>query len=1384
MPDSRTGSAPSLFQNTRPYFVTERANPFVGFRPFDAADAPLFFGRREQTIALVDRLGRTRLLPVVGSRSSGTSSLVLAGLIPTLHAAAAALGRVAWVTVVTRPGDAPFHNLAQALLETAGVGRDAPARPIPREAVQQFAARLRGEGMAAVREWYAARATTGAGRSVPVLLVVDQFHELFAIQRSPRLPPDDGDIELAMQQHLAAERSARDAECAAYVALLQSLARDPSLPGHVVLTMHTDTLADCERYDGLAESVNAHAYLVPRLSPAQLREAIEQPVLRLGGSVAPALVQHLLAYAAARSTDPDREALPLLQHLLLRLWERWWMKHPAADRAPLLDEALLEEIGGVANALALDVERVVGGYDRDMVSRVFKRLTQFAANGRRAPRAARWLELRAVVAARTPEAQARLVALLDALTHPDTHLLRRVDDGQPDNPRYLLATDCLTKHWLALRTWMDEERALGEWYYALADRASRHARGADVELLTRPAWQLAQQRLSGPASEAWVTGRYDDSAAPRRLIHHFVQSSRDARTRRNVTRVAVAALLVAALVAVQIKVGLSDRTVRTQQLESVLSTGLQRFALADPTYGQLLAGFLGVELSEDSLRAFVHRLEERPAALLEVPQVSAVAILDSAHVVTAFLSGDVTVASLQAPQRAVGVVPRAANAPAVEFVQIARNGALLLIDTTGTLEAYTLRAPSGTAVRTTRQPLRSRVLHVARSADSSTIGMHTSDGRLLLWHADTPTRVDVLVDASPVTAFAFSPRDGDRLAYATGGENASVEVVTSLTGAPQASSQASPQFTRVAGVSPRVVQQLALAADGRIVAIAGDDLLELRSPAGSRVVTGFHGTTLAAVNDSAATVVAGTMDGYVALLRAGQASPPTRITEHADYVSAIEVDDDGFALSTSADQAMRYTALADPGEQYALDGHRGVVRAGRTASGFGLLATIDDDNRLRVWQPAPWRSRYLLNATRSSSPSWFISRFGDRLVTTQRDSLMVEQSERAPSGRVRAVAPLPTPTARVLALSPLGTTAILGGEDGRRWWWHERAGAETAPVTAADSLTTLRPFFGALGVDFSSDGALLMAVHADSTVSVLDGNSGTLRTASAWATVRVPTAPRLDSVGAQVAYVDSAGVQVRAVATARLVRRFPRRVNANTVSHALFPSGKRVWWVDDDGRVFVRELAAARDTLPTRAAFTGAPRTTVTSFATRRDEYVFAYVTDRGGLFLLEVLPTSLRQVALPMRLASKDAVRHVAFDSSGLRLVATTEFGSVHLWELWWDTTSEMMRARPVLQREHAPRVRRSSVVQLAASVFSEDGTRLHSFMALPDELSRQRTWDLDANLIRARADRWKTRCVDFFALFREASREFDRDTGSCVFNPSPAKRTPPPPPPRTAAR
>ena len=95
----------------------EAINPFVGLRPFTAAEALYFFGRRAQTADLLQQLHQTRFLAVVGSSGCGKSSLIRAGLIPQLQAGMLVHDRDHWRIAVMRPGDAPRRYLAQALFD-------------------------------------------------------------------------------------------------------------------------------------------------------------------------------------------------------------------------------------------------------------------------------------------------------------------------------------------------------------------------------------------------------------------------------------------------------------------------------------------------------------------------------------------------------------------------------------------------------------------------------------------------------------------------------------------------------------------------------------------------------------------------------------------------------------------------------------------------------------------------------------------------------------------------------------------------------------------------------------------------------------------------------------------------------------------------------------------------------------------------------------------------------------------------------------------------------------------------------------------------------------------------------------------------------------------
>ena len=90
--------------------------------------------------------------------------------------------------------------------------------------------------------------------------------------------------------------------------------------------MRSDHLGDCGHFEGFAELVNATQYLLPRMRDDALLRAIREPARLFGGEVAPDLAVRLVDESRA-----EIDALPLVQHALMRLWRQ---AGGATDQAP------------------------------------------------------------------------------------------------------------------------------------------------------------------------------------------------------------------------------------------------------------------------------------------------------------------------------------------------------------------------------------------------------------------------------------------------------------------------------------------------------------------------------------------------------------------------------------------------------------------------------------------------------------------------------------------------------------------------------------------------------------------------------------------------------------------------------------------------------------------------------------------------------------------------------------------------------------------------------------------------------------------------------------------------------------------------------------------
>jgi hypothetical protein len=301
--------------------------PYPGLRPFLDFEAALLFGRERQVREVIERLRDTQFVAVLGGSGSGKSSLIHAGVVPQLRSFGIPDAGDLWLPLTCTPGTnvgaedsatrrhSPVTRLARrfaALLKSRGSDEaDAQRQNEIAEVFRQEA------GFARLLDTYGAELAVPPGPDASearVLFVLDQFEEIFH-------PTNKGVADAS----LLVER------------VLDHFF-NPHPHCHVVLTMRSEHLNDCAAYLELPDAINKSSYLIRRLDDDELREAITGPAQRFlrlqarsaqnAGHTAPlptevhfepSVLERLLRDAKAITHDPDH--LPLLQHLLARLWE-------------------------------------------------------------------------------------------------------------------------------------------------------------------------------------------------------------------------------------------------------------------------------------------------------------------------------------------------------------------------------------------------------------------------------------------------------------------------------------------------------------------------------------------------------------------------------------------------------------------------------------------------------------------------------------------------------------------------------------------------------------------------------------------------------------------------------------------------------------------------------------------------------------------------------------------------------------------------------------------------------------------------------------------------------------------------------------------------------
>jgi hypothetical protein len=144
--------------------------PYRGLEPFREEDEHFFVGREAFVRTLLEKIGQRPLVGVVGASGSGKSSVVLAGLVPSLRQRAD--GRV-WEIGVMRPGSHPLRQLAAVFLPP-----DTNLEEFDRIAVLKKRAEQLASGEITLADVIDTTLERQPGTD-RLLLVVDQWEELY-----------------------------------------------------------------------------------------------------------------------------------------------------------------------------------------------------------------------------------------------------------------------------------------------------------------------------------------------------------------------------------------------------------------------------------------------------------------------------------------------------------------------------------------------------------------------------------------------------------------------------------------------------------------------------------------------------------------------------------------------------------------------------------------------------------------------------------------------------------------------------------------------------------------------------------------------------------------------------------------------------------------------------------------------------------------------------------------------------------------------------------------------------------------------------------------------------------------------------------------------------
>lgn len=454
-------------------------NPFPGFREFGEEEAHLFFGREKQIDELLKKLRTSRFLSVLGDSGRGKSSLVKAGIIPSLHSGFMVEAGSSWNVLLTRPGNNPIGNLTTALIQNGLFSESETKQFNPHQIAIDTLRRSENGLIEIVRQ-------AGLEENENLLIIVDQFEELFSFNKQ--------------EQHQLSPRN----DAAAFVQLLLKAARQSKVPLYIIITLRSDFLGNCSKFHGLPQAINQAQYLIPNMTREESRRAITGPLAVSNINITPRLQERLL-----NDLDKTQDQLPLLQFTLKQITDYWYAN--SNEKTPL-DIKHYESCGMLSDAVNRYAEKIykeINDMKRLRIAdTVFTMVTDQTNDMKDMRRPTTVRELADISEATTDE----VIEVINKFREPGYELLRPLASEELTRDSLIdLSHESLMRLWKRFRLLIEEEQQSVKLYRRLAHSAKMYQEGK-AELWRDPDLMLAK---------TWYLGNKPNAAWGRRYDHYF-----------------------------------------------------------------------------------------------------------------------------------------------------------------------------------------------------------------------------------------------------------------------------------------------------------------------------------------------------------------------------------------------------------------------------------------------------------------------------------------------------------------------------------------------------------------------------------------------------------------------------------------------------------------------------------------------------------------------------------------------------------------------------------------------------------------------------------------------------------------------------------------------